>query len=54
MVREAQALVDAFIDAWTRRDVEAVADLLAEDAVFSKERSRGREEFANFARSRAA
>jgi RNA polymerase sigma-70 factor (ECF subfamily) len=30
-----QALVDALVDAWTRRDVEAVAALLAEEAVFS-------------------
>jgi ketosteroid isomerase-like protein len=47
-------LVDAFVDAWTRRDVEAVAALLAEDAVFSIARLRGREEIAGFARPRAA
>lgn len=28
-------LVDAYVDAWGRRDVEAIASLLAEDAVFS-------------------
>jgi RNA polymerase sigma-70 factor (ECF subfamily) len=28
-------LVDAYVDAWARRDVEAIAALLAEDAVFS-------------------
>ena len=53
-----QALVDAFVDAWTRRDVEAVAALLAEDAVFSMPpwaaRWRGRHEMAGFERSKAA
>lgn len=53
-----QALVDAFVDAWTRRDVEAVAALLAEDAVISMPpwaaRWRGRQEIAGLARSRAA
>ena len=49
-----QTLVDAFVDAWTRRDVEAVAALLAEDAVFSMARLRGREEIAGLARPRAA
>jgi RNA polymerase sigma-70 factor, ECF subfamily len=28
-------LVDAYVDAWARRDVEAIAAMLAEDAVFS-------------------
>jgi RNA polymerase sigma-70 factor (ECF subfamily) len=30
-----RGLVDAYVDAWARRDVEAIAALLAEDAVFS-------------------
>src|SRR5262245_45035407 len=48
-----RALVEAYIDAWTRRDVRAVAALLAEDAVFSMPPWpvwwRGRETIAGFA-----
>jgi RNA polymerase sigma-70 factor, ECF subfamily len=46
-------LVEAYVDAWSRRDVEAVAALLAEDAVFSMppwaEWWQGRETIASFA-----
>ena len=48
-----RALVDAYIDAWTRNDVEAVTALLAEDVVFSMPPWpmwwRGRETIAGFA-----
>jgi RNA polymerase sigma-70 factor, ECF subfamily len=33
--RRAREIVDAYVDAWTRRDVETLRTLLAEDAVFS-------------------
>ncbi len=46
-------LVEAYVDAWARRDVEAVAALLAEDAVFSMPPWaawwHGRETIASFA-----
>jgi RNA polymerase sigma-70 factor (ECF subfamily) len=45
--------VDAYVDAWARRDVEAIAALLAEDAVFSMPPWpawwQGRETIAGFA-----
>jgi RNA polymerase sigma-70 factor, ECF subfamily len=48
-----RALVDAYVDAWARRDVEAIAALLAEDAVFSMPPWpawwQGRETIAGFA-----
>ena len=50
---EVRGLVEAYVDAWARRDVEAIAALLAEDAVFSMppwgEWWRGRETIASFA-----
>jgi RNA polymerase sigma-70 factor, ECF subfamily len=50
---EARELVEAYVDAWSRRDVEAVAALLAEDAVFSMppwaEWWQGRDKIAGFA-----
>jgi RNA polymerase sigma-70 factor, ECF subfamily len=50
-----RALVDAYVDAWARGDVEAVRALLAEDAVFSmppwSSWWRGRETIAGFART---
>jgi RNA polymerase sigma-70 factor, ECF subfamily len=50
---EARELVEAYVDAWSRRDVEAIAALLAEDAVFSMppwaEWWQGRETIAGFA-----
>ena len=50
---EVRELVEAYMDAWSRRDVEAVAALLAEDAVFSMppwaEWWQGRETIASFA-----
>ena len=49
-----RAFVDAFVDAWTRRDVEAVAAMLAADAVFSMARLRGRSEIVDFAKAKAA
>ena len=51
-----QALVDTFVDAWTRRDVEAIAALLAEDALLSMPPSaaRSRQEIDNLERSKAA
>jgi RNA polymerase sigma-70 factor, ECF subfamily len=46
-------LVEAYVDAWARKDVHAVAALLAKDAVFSMPPSpswwRGREAIAGFA-----
>jgi RNA polymerase sigma-70 factor (ECF subfamily) len=46
-------LVEAYVDAWARKDVHAVATLLAEDAVFSMPPVpswwRGREAIASFA-----
>jgi RNA polymerase sigma-70 factor (ECF subfamily) len=48
-------LVEAYIDAWARGDVEAVAGLLAEDVVFSMPPWaswwRGRDKVAGFAAS---
>jgi RNA polymerase sigma-70 factor (ECF subfamily) len=48
-----RGLVEAYVDAWARRDVEAVAALLAEDAVFSMPPWaawwQGRETIASFA-----
>jgi RNA polymerase sigma-70 factor (ECF subfamily) len=48
-------LVDAYVDAWARGDVNAVAALLAEDAVFSMPPWptwwQGREEIAGFAKT---
>jgi RNA polymerase sigma-70 factor (ECF subfamily) len=50
---EVRELVEAYVDAWSRRDVDAIAALLAEDAVFSmppwSEWWRGRETIASFA-----
>jgi RNA polymerase sigma-70 factor, ECF subfamily len=50
---EVRELVEAYVDAWSRRDVEAIAALLAEDAVFSMppwpEWWQGRETIASFA-----
>ena len=50
---EVRELVEAYVDAWARRDVEAIAALLAEDAVFSMppwgEWWQGRERIASFA-----
>jgi RNA polymerase sigma-70 factor (ECF subfamily) len=50
---EVRELVEAYIDAWSRRDVEAIAALLAEDAVFSMppwpKWWQGRERIASFA-----
>ena len=53
MTSEVRELVEAYVDAWSRRDVEAVAALLAEDAVFSMppwaEWWQGRDTIASFA-----
>jgi RNA polymerase sigma-70 factor, ECF subfamily len=50
---EVRELVEAYVDAWSRRDVEAIVTLLAEDAVFSMppwpEWWQGRETIASFA-----
>jgi RNA polymerase sigma-70 factor, ECF subfamily len=52
---EVRELVEAYIDAWSRRDVDAIAALLAEDAVFSMppwaEWWQGRETIAGFAKN---
>jgi RNA polymerase sigma-70 factor, ECF subfamily len=52
-----QELVEAYVDAWQRGDVDAVAALLAEDATFSMPPWaawwRGRETIAGFARDAA-
>ena len=51
--QKVRALAEAYVDAWARRDVEAIAALLAEDAVFSMppwaEWWQGRETIARFA-----
>jgi RNA polymerase sigma-70 factor (ECF subfamily) len=55
---EVRELVEAYIDAWSRRDVEAIAALLAEDAVFSMppwhKWWQGRERIASLRRTRKA
>ena len=52
---EVRKLVEAYVDAWSRRDVEAIAALLAEDAVFSMppwaEWWQGRDLIASFAKN---
>ena len=52
---EVRKLVEAYVDAWSRRDVEAIAALLAEDAVFSMppwaEWWQGRDKIASFAKN---
>ena len=50
-----RALVEAYVDAWARADVEALRALLAEDAVFSMPPWpswwRGRDTIADFAKT---
>jgi RNA polymerase sigma-70 factor, ECF subfamily len=55
---EVRELVEAYIDAWSRRDVEAIAALLVEDAIFSMppwpKWWQGRERIASLRRTRTA